>query len=68
MELSPMSSSGGLWLFLVFVEACRLKGIKIQVAGNVGMDYLDVLKKDTSKESKGVPSKQSIDVQSMLSR
>jgi hypothetical protein len=52
----------------VFVEACRLKGVKIQVAGNVGMDYLDVLKKDTSKESKGVPSKQSIDVQSMLSR
>ncbi len=49
-----MSSSGGLpgSQVKMFVEACRLKGVKIQVAGNVGVDYLKVLKKDTEQRVK----------------
>ena len=49
-----MSSSGGLpgSQVKMFVEACRLKGIKIQVTGNVGVDILKVLKKDAEQRVK----------------
>jgi hypothetical protein len=41
------------WLVLVFMEACRLKGVNIHVAEkNVGLDYLEVLKKDTEQSIK----------------
>ncbi len=37
---------------LLFMEACRLKSVKIHVAGNVGLDYLEVLKKNTEQRVK----------------
>ena len=34
------------------MEACRLIGVKIHDARNIGLDYLEVLKKDTEQRVK----------------